>query len=102
MNASLELLLRFGQEAISARVLEITDFACSRLEGAGAVVESFRDGERRSGIVSFRFPGRDPDALRKQCLERQVVLSCRGGRLRISPHAYNDAADIERLIEALE
>jgi cysteine desulfurase / selenocysteine lyase len=102
LNASLELLLHHGQEAISARVLEITDFACSQLESAGATIESRRSGERRSGIVSFRFPGRDPDALRKQCLERHVVLSCRGGRLRISPHAYNDASDIERLIEALD
>jgi selenocysteine lyase/cysteine desulfurase len=102
LNASLELLLRYGQDAIGARVLEITDLACSRLACAGAIVESFRGGERRSGIVSFRFPGRDPDALRKQCLQRQVVLSCRGGRLRISPHAYNDASDIDRLIDALE
>jgi cysteine desulfurase / selenocysteine lyase len=101
LNASLALLIGYGQEAISARVLEITDLACERLARAGAIVESFRGGEHRSGIVSFRVPGRDPDALRKQCLERQVVLSCRGGRLRISPHAYNDASDIDRLIEAL-
>jgi selenocysteine lyase/cysteine desulfurase len=101
LNASLDLLLRFGPEAIGQRVLEITDLACHRLAGAGAVIDSFRGGDRRSGIVSFRLPGRDPDALRKQCLQRQVVLSCRAGRLRISPHAYNDASDIDRLIEAL-
>jgi selenocysteine lyase/cysteine desulfurase len=101
LNASLELLLRFGQEAIAARVLEITDLACQRLTAAGAIIDSCRAGDRRSGIVSFRLPGRDPDALRKQCFQRQVVLSCRAGRLRISPHAYNDASDIDRLIEAL-
>ncbi|MEI8375395.1 MAG: aminotransferase class V-fold PLP-dependent enzyme [Planctomycetota bacterium] len=101
LNASLELLLRYGQKAIAARVLEITDLACSRLTAAGAIIDSFRNGDRRSGIVSFRLPGRDPDVLRKQCLERQVVLSCRAGRLRISPHAYNDGSDIDRLIEAI-
>jgi selenocysteine lyase/cysteine desulfurase len=101
LNASLELLLRYGQDAIGARVLEITDLACRRLSGAGAVIDSIRSGDYRSGIVSFRLPGRDPDELRRQCLQRQVVLSCRAGRLRISPHAYNDESDIDRLIEAL-
>ncbi len=101
LNASLELLLQYGQPAIAARVLEITDLACRRLTAAGAIIDSVSDGDRRSGIVSFRLPGRDPDALRKQCLQRQVVLSCRAGRLRISPHAYNDESDIERLIEAI-
>ena len=33
LNASLELLLRHGQQAISRRVLEITDLACERLAG---------------------------------------------------------------------
>ena len=54
----------YGQKAIGARVLEITDLACRRLTAAGAIIDSFRSGDRRSGIVSFRLPGRDPDALR--------------------------------------
>ena len=101
LDASLELLLRHGQEAISRRVLEITDLACRRLSEAGAIIDSFRSADRRSGIVSFRLPGRDPDALRRQCLERKVVLSCRAGKLRISAHAYNNESDIERLVEGL-
>jgi len=101
LNASLELLICYGQEAIGARVLEITDLACRRLTAAGAMIDSVREGGRRSGIVSFRLPGRDPDSFRKQCLERQIVLSCRAGRLRISPHAYNDDSDIDRLLEVI-
>ena len=101
LGANLELLARFGTAAIAGRVLEVTDLACRRLEQLGARILSVRRGEHRSGIVSFEMPGRDPVSLRQQCLRQQVALSCRAGKLRISPHAYNDASDVDRLIEAL-
>jgi selenocysteine lyase/cysteine desulfurase len=101
LRASLKLLARFGTEAICRRILEITDLACGRLEAAGASVRSDRSPEHKSGIVVFDRPGRDPKAVRETCLAQGVVISCRGGGLRISPHAYNDATDIDRLIEVL-
>jgi len=102
LGASLELLSQLGMEAISGRVLELTDLACRRLEAMGAVIHSDRRAAHKSGIVTFELPGRDPQAVRRTCLERQVVLSCRAGRLRISPHAYNNEEDIDRLVEAIE
>jgi cysteine desulfurase / selenocysteine lyase len=102
LGASLELLNNIGMEAISQRVIYLTDLACRRLEEIGAVIRSDRLPEGKSGIVTFELPGRDPDALRRKCLERQVVLSCRAGRLRISPHAYNNETDIDQLIEAIQ
>jgi len=101
LGASIDLLRRFGPEAIGRRIVELTDLACERLGQIGAIVHSDRCPERKSGIVTFELPDRDPDQIRLRCLEREVVLSCRGGRLRISPHAYNDASDVDRLIEAL-
>jgi selenocysteine lyase/cysteine desulfurase len=101
LKASLQLLAQFGQDAISRRVLDVTDRACERLAAAGAVIRSDRRPERKSGIVSFELPGQDPQEIRRRCLEQHVVLSCRAGRLRISPHAYNNEADLDRLLAAI-
>ncbi len=99
---SLELLLGFGLEAIAERVLAITDLACERLHEIGAVVASIREGDHRSGIVSFELPGQDAGAVRARCLKRGVALAARGGKLRISPHAYVDESDVRRLVAALK
>jgi len=101
LGASLEFLLSAGIEQVGHRVVEISQLACDRLRSIGATIFSDRSPGRASGIVSFELPGRDPDALRKHCLQRKVVLSCRAGKLRVSSHAYNNEDDIDRLIEAL-
>lgn len=101
-GASLELLLELGVENVAASIFDITNTACERLQTAGAIVISDRRPEHRSGIVAFEWPGPDPLAVKKHCLKQKVVLSCRAGRLRISPHAYNNEEDLDRLIEALE
>ncbi len=101
LGESLRLLGRFGPEAIGRRVLEVTELACRRLTEAGATIQSDRRPGHASGIVLFDWPDEDPQAVRRRCLARGVVLSCRSGRLRISPHAYNNADDVERLVAAL-
>ncbi|MCR9115735.1 MAG: aminotransferase class V-fold PLP-dependent enzyme [bacterium] len=103
-GASLKLLQDYGLEpdapVLADRVREITDYACERLTAAGGDIHSHRDGDHWSGIVSFSWPG-EPQAVRKSCIDRGVVLSCRGGRLRLAAHAYNDTADVDRLMDAL-
>ncbi|MEX2140918.1 MAG: aminotransferase class V-fold PLP-dependent enzyme [Pirellulales bacterium] len=103
LGASLELLAGYGADAIGARILAVTDYACEELRRIGAVLYSQRDDrERCSGIVTFELPGFDAREARRVCLERGVALSFRSSRLRISAHAYNNEEDVARLIEAIE
>lgn len=105
-RASLLLLRELGlgpdRSAIADRILDLTNAACQRIAAAGGRIISDRSPRNASGIVAFEMPGRDPNAIRRRCLEADVVLSCRQGWLRIAPHAYNNEQDLERLVACLE
>jgi selenocysteine lyase/cysteine desulfurase len=105
LGASLDLLAGLGvgpeRSPVAERVLALTDEAAARLESIGAVIKSRRLPLRRSGILAFELPGRNPVEVRRRCLQSGVVLSVRGGNLRLSPHAYNDETDLDRLIDVL-
>ena len=102
LGASLDLLMKVGIEAIGQRLIEITNVCCRRLQEIGAVIASVRDKpEHCSGIVSFEFPGHDSMALKRHLLTEHVATSQRAGKLRISPHAYVNDEDIQRLVDAL-
>ena len=106
LAASLELLIRFGLTSTSSpvadRILHITEVASERLQQAGAQLVGPQDRKHRSGIVAFEFPGKSAKLLRGRCLARSVAISLRAGRLRISPHAYNNEEDIDKLLAALQ
>ncbi|HVU86081.1 MAG TPA: hypothetical protein VHD36_02090, partial [Pirellulales bacterium] len=68
----------------------------------GAQVRSHREPGRASGIVAFEIADRNSLALKKELLKHNVALGCRAGRLRISPHAYTNDEDLDRLIAALK
>ncbi|HTQ37906.1 MAG TPA: aminotransferase class V-fold PLP-dependent enzyme [Pirellulales bacterium] len=102
LGASLDLLAAIGLDAMGQRILEITDLCCQRLEDLGAVIASSREETaHNSGIVTFELPGCDSLAIRRHSYTRKVALANRSGKLRISPHAYINDEDIDRLIETL-
>jgi selenocysteine lyase/cysteine desulfurase len=101
LGASLELLLEAGIEAIGRRVLELTHYLCERATHAGAEVYSSRRPGEASGIVSLKIPGGDIRGLVRRLRDAGIVVNHRAGRLRVSPHAYNTAEEIDRLVELL-
>jgi cysteine desulfurase/selenocysteine lyase len=97
LGASVELLLAAGIDAISERVLYLTDYLCERCRQAGVPVYSSRRPGEASGIVSLVVDG-DVTALVQRCREGGVVVNQRAGRLRVSPHAYNSTEELDRLV----
>ena len=102
LGASLRMLMDLGIENISAAIFDYTDKLVSLLRDFKAEIASPWKPEQRSGIVSFEFPGLDSNALRQHFLQHNVALNCRGGRLRISAHGYNNEQDLQRLTAALQ
>lgn len=101
LGASLRLLETYGIDRISERLLEYTDRLCDRLTRIGARIVSRRGDGHSSGIVACELPGRDPAQLRRHCATRDVIVNHRAGRLRLSPHVYQNDDDLDRLIDAL-
>ncbi len=102
LAAALEFLAEFGNLAIAARILEVTDALIAELQQIGAAIASDLEPEHRSGILAFTLPDTDPQIIKRKLLEQGVVVNARQGRVRLSPHAYNNAEDIQKLIAGLD
>jgi cysteine desulfurase / selenocysteine lyase len=100
LGASLELLQKAGVPALAERILFLTEHLCDQARRAGIEVFSSREPAERSGIVSLIVPG-DPRERVRRCRAENVVISQRGGRIRVSPHAYNTTAELDRLVKLL-
>lgn len=101
LGGSLEVLGEAGAEAIWAHVDALCEHACDRLTDVGATVLTDRS-EGASGIVTFTVDGQDPgDTAERLRAQGIVCAGPRGGGVRISPHGYNTAEDIDRLIEEI-
>ncbi len=102
LGASLELLLEAGIPALAERVLELTDHLCTAAAEAGLSTYSSRRGKEKSGIVSLELPsGVAPGEVVRRLRREGVVINHRGGRLRVSPHAYNTTEEVDRLVKLL-
>jgi selenocysteine lyase/cysteine desulfurase len=101
LAAALELLLEVGVERIEARVLALTDGLCEGLQAAGGDILSSRAPGEASGIVSFTPPGLPPTEFVARAEAAGIIVACRSGRVRVSPHCYNDESDVTALLDLL-
>jgi cysteine desulfurase/selenocysteine lyase len=96
LGATVEWMLELGPAAIEQRVLELAAATRARLQALGA--ETHESG---SQIVCVRFAGRDPSQLARELKSRRIAVAARHGYLRVSPHFYNNEADLDCLEQEL-
>ncbi|RYX84325.1 aminotransferase class V-fold PLP-dependent enzyme [bacterium] len=105
MEASLALLEEVGMDEVSRRVTHLRDYIAGKLAALGCELRWTPDGHNKSGIVSFRPPSGDINALNAH-LEERFALSLRNDRdgrpwIRASPHWMNTESDLDDLAETI-
>lgn len=65
-------------------------------------ITSCLDKKHRSSILTFTTAEGDIRALHGQLVKAEIATALREGSVRVSVHLYNNVADINRLIKALE
>jgi cysteine desulfurase / selenocysteine lyase len=97
-GASLDLFFEWGLDVVARRIADRAEAVRELSASAGWTIHGSPRPADRSAIVVLEREGVDPAAsavaLRR---DHGVVAACRRGRLRISPHVYNDGSDMERL-----
>lgn len=96
LGAVVDMMLGLGGEEIERRVLGLAGEVRRMLRAHGAEVS-----EGASQIVTARFVDRDASELARSLKQQRIQVSARQGRLRVSPHFYNNEVELERLAAAL-
>lgn len=98
--AALDLVLDWTPEGIAAYVARLSAPLLDAARSAGFRVEDA--GWRSPHLFGMRMPpGVDLEQLRARLADRGVSVSIRGSSLRVSPHLYNDEADVGALADVL-
>jgi selenocysteine lyase/cysteine desulfurase len=97
LGASVGLFLELGPEAVSRRILERAEAVRTLAADAGWTVYGSARETDRSAIVALERPGVDPDKAARALCGQGIIVCSRRGRLRVSPHLYNNHEDLERL-----
>jgi len=95
-SVGMEMVAAWGQDAIIERLRMLTDRLAEGLGNSGVLVSEPR--VRAPHILSLRFPAGMPDNLVARLAAENVYVAPRLGRMRISPHVYNDEADVDRFL----
>ena len=93
----MEMMAGWGNDAIVARLGMLTDRLADGLANTGVRVLDRK--LRAPHLICLQFPKGMADDLPQKLAAENVYAAPRLGRLRISPHVYNDEQDVDRFVE---
>ena len=100
LEAALEQVRKWGPETVAAHTRALTAATAARLRELGCRIEDER--WRAGHLLGVRLPPRvDVEQLGRRLAARQVSVSLRGGAIRVAPHLYNDAFDLDVLVDVV-
>src|SRR5271155_2786117 len=97
----MEMMAQWGRPAIAGRLAMLTARLADGLRAdglCGGALEIPDAGVRAPHILSLGFAHGMPDQVVGRVAAEAVYVAPRLGRLRISPHVYNDEADVDRFV----
>src|SRR5215475_10674204 len=95
----MEMMAEWGSPAIVGRLGMLTERIADGLQNTSVRVAEAR--LRAPHILSLGFPKGMPGGLIEGLGSEGIYVAPRLGRMRISPHVYNDEADVDRFVKAL-
>jgi selenocysteine lyase/cysteine desulfurase len=93
----MEMMAGWGNDPIVARLGMLTDRLADGLANTGVRVLDRK--LRAPHLICLQFPKGMADDLPQKLAAENVYAAPRLGRLRISPHVYNDEQDVDRFVE---
>jgi len=98
-SIGMEMMADWGADAIKQRLAMLTERIATGVRDLGIRVPE--PHLRAPHILSLAFEGGMPAGLVEGLASDGVYVAPRLGRMRVSPHVYNDEADADRFVEAL-
>ena len=95
----MEMMAEWGSPAIVGRLSMLTERIADGVQNTGVRVAEARF--RAPHILSLGFPKGMPAGLIEGLAGEGIYVAPRLGRMRISPHVYNDEADVDRFVTPL-
>lgn len=95
LGASLEILLSAGVDEVWAWVQDLRERLVEGLGDLGVDVSSVPRGEEAGAIATVSIPALAAEDAVARLAAEGVVASARGGGVRLAPHGWNTADDID-------
>jgi len=100
IEAALKYIRAAGVEQIDRAIRPIVNHCLDELLKLPVEVITPNDKQAIAGILSFKHPSMDK--ISQYLMSKNVHVMSQAGRMRISIHGYNTAADVDRLLAVLK